>query len=228
MRHLLAILFLGLVGAAGLAAQAPAEAPPAAPEERVADGGAVGRRVAARAGEICASCNTPIGEHDAVYQVHGQRVPVHLNGVCDANLRARPGAIVAQLRPRGAFLGAVSEAPQLSAAWFLVGLYVLTGLLFAAVCAHRALHAGQSPVRWFFAGLVFNAPGYLALLTRPKRPVAAPAGIPRGLGKISSTYAPEVCACGAENHPAAKVCSGCGGTLAPRAESEAARVGLAG
>ena len=101
------------------------------------------------------------------------------------------------------------------------------GLIFAAVCAHRALHTGYNPIQWFLIGLVFTAFGYLALLTRPRREVVAPAGIPPGLGKIALTYKPEPCAkCGYTNHPSAAQCLGCGAKLTPQMTSEVARAGV--
>jgi len=196
-----------------------------APDELVVDGKVVGKRVPARPGEICALCNHPIDTDDSVYLVHGQRLPIHTAEV-DASAAGRLKEVIAQLRPRGAFLGAEPGPSGLSQAWFFFGGYVLIGLVFAAMCAHRALHAGHNPVLWFGAGLVFNVFGYLALLTQPRREVIAPAGIPSGLKKISATYAPEACAkCGFTNHPSAIRCLGCGAALAPRTTSEVARIG---
>jgi len=196
------------------------------PEELELEGKVVGKRVDPRPGEICLVCNEPLHPGDVVYLVQGQRVPIHL-GACDSSLRARMQHYLAQLKPRGAFLGAGREQPALSNAWLFFGLYVLLGLIFAALCAHYALHTGQNPVLWFGIGLILTAFGYLLLLTRPKREVHAPAGIPPGLRKIATTYVPQPCpGCGTTNHPSAPRCSGCGAALEPTKASEVSRAGL--
>ncbi len=207
---------------------APGRGSSQAPNELVVDGQVVGKKVPPRPGDICALCYEPIDQDDAVYLVRGQRLPIHTAEI-DASMAARLKGVLAQIRPRGAFLGAEPQAAGLSKAWFFFGSYVLTGLLFGAICAHRALHAGHNPILWFGVGLIFTVFGYLALLTRPRREVFAPAGLPPGLGKISATYAPEACPkCGFTNHPSAIQCLGCGAKLAPHTTSEVARVGLRG
>lgn len=203
-----------------------AAAGPQAPKELVINGKVVGRLVPAKVGETCLVCNEPLHAGDVVYLVGGQRVPIHL-GPCDSALRAQPRHWLAQLRPRGAFLGAEADQPVPSAGWFFLGFYILLGLIFAALCAHQALHVGRSAYGWFAAGLVLNAFGYLILLTRPRREVQAPAGVPRGFGKIAATYAPQPCPkCGATNHPAASECITCGARLAPAVDAEVKRAGL--
>jgi hypothetical protein len=187
-----------------------------------------GERVQPKPGEICVVCNKPIGPEDLVYLVDGQRVPVH-RGSCDAQLHADPTKYLARMRPRGALLDASSVSTQASYGWLYLGFYALAGLVFAALAAQRAFHVGRRPLVWLILGLVGNLPAYIVLLALPKREVRALAGIPRGLGKIASTYSPQACPkCGAENHPSARECSGCGAKLNPATESEAARAGLRG
>lgn len=129
-------------------------------------------------------------------------------------------------RPRG---GLFSEEAQgdgpLSISWFLFGLYVLVGLIFAGACAQQAVHKALSPLPWFFAGLFLNAVGYLILLTRPPGDARQfPAGIPGGLHKVPHTYEHQRCpCCGAYNHPAAYRCPACEAEMEPRMESEATR-----
>lgn len=196
------------------------------PKELVVDGKVVGKLVEPLPGERCLVCNQPIHKSDLVYLVQGQRAPIHLEG-CNDKFLAQPQHWLAQLKPRGAFLGAGEEQRALSAAWFFVGFYVLLGLIFAALCAHQALHMGRGPVGWFAVGLLFNAFGYLVLLTRPKLELRALAGVPRGLGKVPVTYAPRTCTmCGATNHPSAIACSDCGAKLMPAVDSEVRRAGL--
>ena len=213
-----------LEGPPGKSANSPAQPP----EEVRIDQTTVARRVPPKAGDVCMECNHRITAHDVVFLANNHRIPIHRNELAH-DLRAQLTRLLAQFQPRGAFLGAQQEQPALSRAWFLVGLYVLVGLVFAALCAHRALHSGHRPVFWFSVGLALNLLGYLLLLARKKREVLAPAGVPRGLRKISSTYAPEPCAkCGALNHPSASACIGCGAKLEPRVASEVSRAGLRG
>ena len=58
-----------------------------------------------RAGETCIVCDKAIGAKDRVYEVEGQRVPVH-RGVCEAAFAFYPERFLSRLKPRGAFLGA--------------------------------------------------------------------------------------------------------------------------
>lgn len=149
------------------------------------------------------------------------------SAVCLLVLGAGVAAASQQPAPRGAFLGAGAEQGGMSAIWFWVGLYVLAGLVFGALGAHRALQTGNRALAWFSVGFVFTLPGYLCLLTRPKKAMDSPAGVPGGLGKIAATATPEPCpGCGEMNHPAATQCAGCGGKLTPRFVSEAQRAGL--
>lgn len=196
------------------------------PRELVIGGRVIGKQVEPRPGETCLVCNLPLDKDDVAYLVNGQRLAVHRK-TCYDKLLSDPWRFLALLRPQGAFLGAGLEARGLSPAWFLLGLYVLTGLLFAALCAHRALHAGHNPAAWFGVGLAINLVGYLWLLTKPMKDVHAPEGIPGGLAKIPATYSPEVCpACGKANHPSAHACASCGAQLRPAIPSEVEKAGL--
>ena len=184
------------------------------------------RQVRPNPGETCVVCNKPIGPDDVVYLVDGQRVPVH-RGDCDNRLHASPAKFLGKLKPRGAFLDASSLNAQASYAWLYFGFYVLAGLIFGALAAHRAFHVGRRPLVWLVLTLAGNLPAYAVLLALPKCQVRALAGIPPGLGKIASTYSPQACPkCGTENHPSARQCSGCGAKLNPTMESETARAGL--
>lgn len=201
---------------------------PAHPDLKI-DGKVVGRYAKPKPGEYCSICYEQIHASDLVYVVWGQRVGVHA-GTEDEDFRADPKKWIAHLRPGGAFLGTEGalDSPQqaLSDVWFAVGFYVLLGLIFGALCAHRAFHAGYPPGRWFALGMVLNIPAYIVLALKPKRESTAVAGIPAGLRKISSTHAPLACsACGGTNHPSAAKCLGCGTVLQPRTVSEVERVG---
>jgi hypothetical protein len=196
------------------------------PEELVLEGNVLGKRVPARPGEICLVCNKLIGRDDVAYLVRGQRVALHVP-VCLEKFVQRPQFYLAILQPRGAFLGTSGQEGGLAWGWFFAGLYVLLGLVFAALCAHRALHAGHSPALWFGLGLALNVVAYLLLLTRPKKETGAPGGVPKGLAKVAATYAPQQCPrCGLANHPSAEECAGCGRKLHPAMKSEVSRAGL--
>ncbi len=198
----------------------------AVPEHLTVDGRAVGHRVESRDGVICLTCGKPITKNDVTYVVDGQRVAVH-KGVCVGALAAKPVEWLSKLKPRGAFLDANAAKLGLSTGWLLFGLYMLLGLIFGALAAHRAFSVGRDPLLWLAVGLAANVVGFAVLLALPRREVHALAGVPAGLAKVAATYAPEACpACGAENHPSARVCSGCGGALAPRVVSDVERAGL--
>jgi ribosomal protein L40E len=185
------------------------------------------RRVPPRPGDVCMVCNQPIHDGDVVFSLRGHRIPIHLAEL-ELDLRSQLLRLLGKKQPHGAFLGAGPEERPLSWGWFLVGIYVLLGLVFAAASAHRAFHAGRNALAWFFIGLVLNIAGWLLLLLQRARPVEAPAGVPAGLSKIARTRRPEICPrCGAPNHPSAERCSACGGALAPKIVSEVARAGLA-
>lgn len=175
-------------------------------------------------GALCVVCGKAVHAHDRMYLIRGQRVAVHEPGSpCDTAFREDPRRFLAALQPRGAFLGG-APAQGAGFAWFYLGIYVLVGLVFAALCGQLALERGHPQLQWYLAGFFLSLLAYGALRARPARALLAPAGVPAGLGKISSTYAPSHCACGAENHPSAKQCSTCGAELQPQVVSEVARV----
>ncbi len=214
-------VFLSLLTAVAAQEVTPPIAQP--PDEIRLNEKVVGKRVPPQPGDICRVCNQPVDEKDAVYRVRGHRIAIHQHEVA-TDLRAQLAALVTELEPRAALFG--TQNGTLSNAWLYFGLYVLVGLAFGALCAHRALIAGYGPLGWFGLGMLFNVFAFGVLLTRPRREIKAPAGIPAGLGKIAATYQPVVCQCGAENHPSARNCSTCGAALEPRTTSEVERVGL--
>ena len=109
--------------------------------------------------------------------------------------------------------------------WLGFGLYVLAGLLAAALCGYMAVGKGLEARFWFFAGLLFNLLAVAVLALRSKAAVDLPAGIPPGLAKVPVTRHPTACPhCGDPNHPAAAVCGGCGGALKPKIQPETARI----
>jgi hypothetical protein len=181
-----------------------------------------------RAGETCIVCDKAVAATDRVYEVEGQRVPVH-TGACDNAFRRAPEHFLAGLKPRGAFLGAEPNlGPNFSLGWFAFGIYVLLGLVFGAFCAYRAVNHALRPWPWFLAGFFLNVFGFLALVTRPAGD-SSMAGLAPGLVKVPTTYSPRVCSrCGEMNHPSATSCVGCGNKIEPLVTSEVSRVGLRG
>jgi hypothetical protein len=179
-----------------------------------------------RAGETCIVCDKAVAATDRVYEVEGQRVPVHM-GACDNAFRRAPEHFLARLKPRGAFLGAEPNlGPNFSLGWFAFGIYVLLGLVFGAFCAYRAVNHSLKPWPWFLAGFFLNVFGFLALVTRPAGDRSM-AGLPPGLVKVPTTYSPRVCPrCGEMNHPSATSCVGCGNKIEPLVTSEVARATL--
>jgi hypothetical protein len=229
---LLALVAAALQSRIGLTVPTPGNQPgtqamQAAPPDRlIVNGKVLGYQVPSRPDEICVVCRRPIGESGVVYLVQGQRVAVHVSD-CYAKFRENPLTYLAALQPHGAFLGAGGEGQDLSWVWFLAGLYVLAGLVFGALCAHRALQAGRSAPAWFGAGLALNVIAYVWLLTRPRLATGSPGGVPEGLGKMPATFAPQPCpSCGRMNHPAASQCADCGATLQPAVSSEVGKAGL--
>ena len=192
----------------------------APPEQLKIDGQVIGERVPAQAGEICLVCGKPTGKDDVVYLVNGHRVPLHAQ-VCYAAFNKNPYKYLAVIKPQGAFLGSGGEAHEVSFGWFFFGIYILIGLVFAALCAQRAVSTGHNPAAWFGIGLVLNAMGYLLLLAQPRGTVYAPAGVSGGFHKIPVTYSPVACPrCGTPNHPSARTCANCGAKLEAKIVSE--------
>lgn len=196
------------------------------PQAVAAGGRVLGERIKTTPGMICLVCNRPIGEDDYVFRVKGQRVAVH-RGNCYRRLLARPDHFLATLRPRGAFLSAGAEEQGVAFGWFLVGLYILSGLVFGALSAHAALHRGRSAIKWFGLGLALNVLGCLLLYLYPPKQREGAASVPPGLHKVPATSNSVACAgCGKMNHPAAEACAGCGAKLHPAMESEVRKTEL--
>ncbi len=173
----------------------------------------------AKSGETCVVCNNRVSGKDACYLAGGQEVVVHAADGCEREFLRHPAKYLAALRPND-ILFAVWPRSSMATAWFWFGLYVLAGLLFGGLSAHRALATGRAPLAWFLAGLFFLIVAYGYLLVA--KPLAAVA-LPAGLRKLATTREPLPCPkCGSGNHPSARNCSGCGSELTPMAPSEVA------
>lgn len=196
------------------------------PNEFTLQDGTKVERAAPKPGDICISCNHPVGDHDVVFLVRGHRLPIHLAEI-QAHLDTQLSQFVGRLEPQSALFQVSERNPARSILWLLAGSYVLMALIFAALSSQRALMRGYSPSLWLALGLVFHVFAYGVLLALPDRRVETPAGIPKGLKKIAATHQPVACpGCGELNHPSATKCAGCGGTLVARISSEVGRAGL--
>ena len=202
--------------------QQPADQPPN-PQAQAAE--IFVRTVTVREGvDRCVVCSTLLKAGDKVYLVEGQRVGIMR--AMEPQLFSEPFTFIGRLKPRGGLFGGETAPPSgISDAWLLLGIYVTMGLAFAAVCAHRAINTGQEPVRWFAAGFVFNAFGYLALLLRGVDGEHSAAPEHTGVTKVPATSEPHTCPhCGHLNHPSAVECLGCHTSLTAERPSEVTRL----
>ncbi len=177
-------------------------------------------------GEQCLVCRKRIFGDDVV-EIRYQGRTFHVGAVFLKDFAADPQRYFSNMQARSALFDENAlRARPMATGWLWFGVYVLAGLIFAAVCGYVAVSRALSPIPWFFAGLVGNVAGLVVLLVTPRGDERQlPAGIPRGLRKVPLTRAPVRCAsCGAMNHPAAQGCSDCGAGLEPAVESEARRV----
>jgi len=188
-------------------------------------------RSAPRRDEQCLVCGA-FSPPDTILTYRGRRVTIS-GAMCLAAWRADPARFFARLQGRGALVDEqqINVDNRLKYTWFLGGLYVLLGLVCGALAACRAVAQGRRPVGWFALGMTVNVLALAALVFVTRREdergrVKLVAGTPRGLAKFPSTHAPASCPrCGADQHPSAAVCGGCGALLAPAVDSEIARLG---
>src|SRR5262249_49963609 len=117
----------------------------------------------AKSGEICVVCNNRVSGKDACYLSGGQEVVVHAADCCEGEFLRHPAKYLASLRPND-ILFAVWPRSSMATSWFWFGLYVLAGLLFGGLSAHRALATGRGPLAWFLAGFFFSIVAYGYLL----------------------------------------------------------------
>ena len=196
--------------------RSPAQAPPQAPAE-------IQRK--AGEGEPCLVCGHRIeGQPVVELRYKGRRFWV-AEAMLDELFRD-PDHYFHKLQARSALFDETAHPDGVSwSGWLVLGLYVVAGLVCAALSAHVAIGRSLPPLPWFFAGLFGNVAALLALSMSKKRGEAgSPAGVPAGLGKVASTHAPVPCAaCGHTNHPAARACSHCHAELSPTVRSEVRR-----
>ncbi len=197
----------------------------AAPE----DGGSAERTVLDRhpgEGERCIVCDQQVYGDDVVeIRYQGRRFYVKADMLDDFD--ADPLRYFAELQARsGLFDERAVGGGRVSTGWIAFGVYVVLGLVFAALCGYLAIGRGHAPLPWFFAGLAGNVAALFVLLATPRGDLGSlPAGVPAGFAKVPLTRRPVSCpSCGETNHPAAVACGGCGASLTPAIEPETARV----
>ena len=174
-------------------------------------------------GDRCIVCNMPVSGAGVAILYRGRRVPFTNIAMLERFLDD-PGDYFYKLEPNGALFQEAAVARQaLQPGWFVLGLWVLLALVSASLAAVLALRKGLPVVKWYFIGLAASVVGVLLVW---RQPAVAPVKLPPGFTKPPATPLPRKCpACGAENHPSAKVCSACGNSLQPLSESEVERVG---
>lgn len=177
-------------------------------------------------GEICLVCDQAIHDEDIIELRYRGRT-FHVAAKMLEDFEDDPEAYFKKLQARTALFdeGAVVDR-RMASGWLFFGLYVLLGLLCAAICGNIAISRALPPIPWFFAGLLGNVAAIFVLLATPRGdPTALPAGIAAGLNKVATTRTPIACpSCGSSNHPAAEACSHCGQALTPNIQAESARV----
>ncbi len=173
-------------------------------------------------GERCIVCRTR-ANGDEVVEIRYKGRTFHVKSMMFEEFAQSPDVFFRDLQARGAlFDERAMEKQRYSTLWLWFGVYVLLGLVCAAVCGALAVGRGLAPIPWFFAGLAGNVAALFVLFVTGKRSPDAPTS--SRLTKIPTTHAPVACGqCSAANHPSATACSGCGETLRPAYEAEAVR-----
>ena len=204
----IAFVVLGLLSPA--AAQAPTGAPDLVEvERRAADG------------ERCIVCGKVMRD-GSIVELRYKGRSIHVAPDMLEALLEAPDTHFHKMQARSALFDEETHATPFGSAWLWFGIYVLAGLVCAALCGYLAISRALSPLPWFFAGLVGNVAAVVVVLLAGRGNAAtAPAGIPPGFAKVATTRAPVPCAsCGRWNHPSADRCAGCEATLTPAVASE--------
>jgi hypothetical protein len=211
-------VFLALSMVITVSASVPAAA------EVVKQGGYQVLEIRPGQGELCLVCGKLVYDADVV-EIRYRGRTFFVGAPLMQDFEADPDRYFKKLEARSALFDESSLlAVPLSFGWLIFGVYAFVGVMFAALLSYFAFHWGQPPLRWMFIGLFANVFGLIALLVTPKRPVSF-LGVPSGLTKIPSTYAPVACSeCGAFAHPSAGTCLKCGAGLNPAVLDEMQKV----
>ena len=173
-------------------------------------------------GERCLVCGTELDADKGLAFYYRGR-PIAISTAHLKTFLEDPDRYFKHLEVRGGLFHEGSDQ-QMSNEWLLLGVWMLLGLVGAAICTGVALRKGLPPLTWFAAGLIANILAVVLVLARsPVQEVELPAR----LAKIPNTVPPDECPkCGARNHPTARRCNGCGAAMEPVTDSDVDRVGL--
>ena len=178
-------------------------------------------------GEQCLVCRKRVYDEDVV-EIRFKGRTFFVGKPFMGDFEADPARYFARIQARSALFDEAAFAANrpMAYGWLWLGGYVLAGVVCSALCAYIAVCKGLTPLPWFFAGLLGNVAGLgLVMSVGGGDAAALPAGIPAGLAKVPTTYAPAACpSCGAANHPSAARCADCRELLTPRVSPEAGRV----
>jgi hypothetical protein len=173
-------------------------------------------------GDRCIICDIPLKEGSGLaLLIKGRRVTIDLNHFQE--FITNQVKYFAKVEPQGALFQESAVLPHaIQYGWFIVGMWIFTALISAAICCNVAMRKGLRASLWFFRGLLFHFIGLLWVINKKGTAKAQPLPI---LGKIPLTSQPVKCPkCQALNHPAASKCSKCHSELTPLQESEVNRV----
>lgn len=178
-------------------------------------------------GEQCLVCDRGIYGHDVVkLRYKGRKFYVQA-GQMFAKFESEPDRFFQKVQARSVLFDETGVAVgPMAIGWLWIGVYILAGLIFGAVCSYVAVARAVAPCPWFVAGFVGNIVALIVLCLVAKGDRAIlPAGVPSGLSKVPTTRAPIRCSgCRCENHPGAAECSHCGASLDPTVEPETHRL----
>ena len=115
-------------------------------------------------GEVCIVCDTPIATDETAVKIRHKGRTVHVNEKLLDEWRADPGRYFSKVQARSMLFDEESVVAQgTGRVWWVVGVYVVVGLIVGAACAYIAVHRGRCPRRWFMWGLVVNVLALAAL-----------------------------------------------------------------
>ncbi len=176
-----------------------------------------------KAHERCLVCGTELTPSDGLAFYYRGR-PIAISKKHLQMFLQNPDRYFNHLEARGALFQEGAAQP-ISGGWLVLGVWILLGLVGAAICTGVAFRKGLSPLSWFAAGLLLNIVSVLLVLARSS---AQKVELPPRLAKIPNTVQSEECPqCGTRNHPTAKRCNGCDAEMKPLSDSEVNRIDLA-
>ncbi len=172
-------------------------------------------------GEHCIVSGKPLDSNDVVLIIDGQRIGVKRG--CLKEFFDNKDKYLAQIQPLGALFdeqsGSGDAFNALNSVWFWISMYIFTCLLISGLTGYIAISRGLHVSKCVALGLIFNVVGLAIVLLQSRGKDVR--NIPRGFGRRHKTYDPVSCSgCGAELHPSATVCSGCGMKIVAKIKSE--------